>query len=446
MKKNDQKGTKIQVKKPNFEMKKPSELCQIIFFSDFRKNEHANLSPLQIDLLNTVFYLISDVLLQNELSPEELYNWSSINHFEINLQTITNMLGKYDNHYYEPIVQNLQELSKVQVLTNTLHKNKSTECSLFHLIRKINWVKDKHTSNKRVKVWVEPELLTMFYNIEKMYTTYHLQIQYALTSKYSKLLYDVLKDYSNLGYITIDFSILKALLNIDVKEKPLLDQWAIFNRDVLKRSVAEISEKSDVFITYTPIKERLDKKLEVTKVKFNIKKQKSILVDYDIEAKFDSDTTIVSDNKPILTESSTPVEMKYKEIAYKKMENAKVFGTKIQNESRYVTSIIEQMKKDNINVVGMVELDYIITDIKEFFMEYKELGTHQLIVLDNYDKKIPVVSISSDYLLFSPVDRVNITQTIEETINKINTFKNKGGEFKLIQTPGYVEDLSISYL
>ena len=176
------KMSQKQTKKTNLELKKPSELCQVLFYSDFNKKDYAYLTSLQIDLVSTIFYLISDVMNKQKLEESDIFEWSSINHFEINLQTIAEMIGKYENGYYEPIVQNLQELSKVQVLTNTLHKNKTTEFSLFHLIRKISWLKDKQTTNRRVKIWIEPELLTLFHNVNKMHSSFYLQIQYSLGS------------------------------------------------------------------------------------------------------------------------------------------------------------------------------------------------------------------------------------------------------------------------
>lgn len=137
-----------KLKQTNLELKKPSELCQVLFFSDFTKKEYAQMTSLQIDLTSTIFYLISDVMNKQNLSYADIYEWSSLNHFEINLQSIAELLGKYENGYYEPIVSNLQELSKIQVLTNTLHKNKEQEQILFHLIRKISWLKDKQTTSK----------------------------------------------------------------------------------------------------------------------------------------------------------------------------------------------------------------------------------------------------------------------------------------------------------
>lgn len=404
------------------------------------------MTPLQIDLTSTLFYLISDVMNKQNLTQADIFEWSSLNHFEINLQTIAELLGKYENGYYEPIVSNLQELSKIQVLTNTLHKNKEQEQILFHLIRKISWLKDKQTTSKRVKVWIEPELLMMFHNVNKMYTSFYLQIQYGLNSKYSKLLYEVLKDYAKLGELTLDFTVLRALMNIDTVDKPEWDKWASFNRDILKRAVQEVSEKSDIHVTYEPVKDRLVKKLEVSKVRFIIKKQKSILIDYDgFDKGFDADTFIVSDNDgsgiPI-----SPVELKYQQIARKRMEQAKMIGTIIKSETKYLEAIIKSLKEDGVDAAGMVEVDDILERIKNEYSHVDIRNDHHLIVLDNYDPRYPVVAISRDYLLYSPVDRVNLAKTVEETINKINIFKSNDGKFNILKTPGYVDELDISYL
>ena len=72
-----------QTKKTNLELKKPSELCQVLFYSDFNKKDYAYLTSLQIDLVSTIFYLISDVMNKQKLVESDIFDWSSINHFEI---------------------------------------------------------------------------------------------------------------------------------------------------------------------------------------------------------------------------------------------------------------------------------------------------------------------------------------------------------------------------
>lgn len=427
----------------NLELKKPSQLCQVLFYKDFNKEEYANLTPLQIDIINVTFRFVSDIMEQQDLTEEELFEWANLNHFEINLQAISDILGKYKNGYYEPIVNNLQELTKVQVLTNTLHKNKTQESILFHFIRKISWLKDKQTTSKRVKIWIEPELLSMFLNLKEYYSKMYLPIQLGLKSKYSKLLYEVLKDYIGVKEVTLDLEMLKAMLNVDIKDKPNLDVWSNFNRDILKKAVVEVTEKSDISVTYEPIKEIINKKKEVTKIRFMMKNQKSILINEDELTTIDLDTHVVPDDE-VTTKNLSPEEIKLIEIAQNKMDNARMLGVQIKNPQAYLETIIENLKKDKIDVGSMLVIDEMLDEIKEIYETYKN-SKNQLIVLENYES-YPVVAINSDYLLYSPVDKFNITKSMKETINKINKFKKSGGKFNLIETPQKISELEISYL
>lgn len=427
----------------NLELKKPSELCHVLYYSDFNKNEFATLTPVQIDIISTMFYFVSDVMSKQDLTEEEIYEWASVNHFEINLQSIAEILGKYENRYYEPIVKNLQELSKIQVLTNTLHKNKTQESTLFHFLRKISWSKDKQTTSKRVKVWIEPELLIIFLNLKNYYTKISLQIQFGLKSKYSKLLYELLKDYVGSGSKSINFDILKATLNVNLKDKPQLEKWSIFNRDILKKAVKEINEISDIKVEYSPIKERIEKKLTVTNVSFTISEQKSVLLDYDNdERSIELDTKIVSNSEP-QDKSIEPIEQKYLEIAKKRLEKAKEFND-IRNEQNYIIKIIENLKEEKIDVVNMIKIDEFLDSIKADFSDLKN-EKHQLIVFTEFPK-CRMVAINNQYLLYSPMDGLLISESIEDTINKINQYKNESKEILLTETNSIIQDLSISYL
>ncbi len=418
----------------SLEIKKPSELCQVLYYSDFTKKEQANLTPLQIDLVEVIFLYVSETLEIEKITNANLVEWTALNHFEFDLQSIASTLGRYNNNYYEQIVNNLAELSKFQVLTNTLHKNKSQESILYHFIRKISWIQDKKTTNKSIKLWLEPELLSMFLNIKNYYTKFSLQLQFGLKSKYSKLLYPLLKDYEGVDAKTIDFTILQGLINVDVVARPNLATWSHFNRDLLKRTVKEINDKSDIFVTYTPIKERDEnKKLKVTKIKFEMKKQKSILLDY----------TIDDNNEGAPTELSR-AELKLNEIANKQIEEAKIFGTVIKNEKRYKQTVIKNLIEEGLDVDSIIELEDIIEDLRVSFSEQRN-STHQLMAVENYDGHA-VMSISNNYLMYSPVDKINITKTVKETILRINNLKQSGKTFKLIETSTKVSELEFSYL
>ena len=385
----------------------------------------------------SMFYFVSDIMKTENINSNNIHEWASSNHFEISLQSIADIMGKYGNGYYEPIVQNLYDISKVQVLTNTLHKNKSHESTLFHLLRKISWVKDAHTSIKKIKVWIEPELLSMFLNMKTYYTTFFLQIQFGLKSKYSKLLYELLKDYSGSKQKIIGLDILKAMMNIDQNSNSNYENWGNFNRDILKRAVNEINNKSDIVVEYMPIKETINKRKTVTKVKFDLTKQQSILIDYSLPL-----NEISIETKIIKDINLSPIEAKYMELAQKQMVQAQLFGSVIKNKDRYLETIISNMKLENIDIPNMIEIDKIISILK---LNFTKNNKYQLLVMENF-KSIPIVTISSNYLLYSPIDKTNISETIKETINMINIFKEENGHFKIIETNEKISGLELSYL
>lgn len=96
-----------------------------------------------------------------------------------------------------------------------------------------------------------------------------LKIQFSMSSKYSKLLYEILKDYENINEIVLDVDMVVMLLN-DTNFK----EWSIFRANVLDRAVKEINEKSDIKVSYEAIKEKVDdQRKQVTKIKFIIQKQ-----------------------------------------------------------------------------------------------------------------------------------------------------------------------------
>lgn len=94
-----------------------------------------------------------------------------------------------------------------------------------------------------------------------------------MISKYSKALYEILKDYENIKNISINMDLLYGLLNVNIN-KPSNTAWSTFRVNILEKAITEINEKSDILVSYEPIKEKLDgQRLQVTKIKFNIEKQ-----------------------------------------------------------------------------------------------------------------------------------------------------------------------------
>ena len=131
-------GLHLQMITENWEFKKPSELCHVLYFADFSKTELANITFTQLDLLNMIFFFISDMMNKKKLIEQGIVEWSASNQFEVSLKTIAQMVGKGNTSHYKIIVQNLEALAKIQLFTNTLKKNKENEQLLFYSIRRVD--------------------------------------------------------------------------------------------------------------------------------------------------------------------------------------------------------------------------------------------------------------------------------------------------------------------
>lgn len=264
--------------KSQFELHKPSELCQVIFFENYKKSILAYLTSTQIDLINILFYLIKKEILKNNTVID---NMEGTIICEVELSEIHQMLNNKYAHDSEKLLNYLYELKKIDVMLNTLGKVKDRiDYKLTSIIQTISWSKHKTVLNKKVKIGVDKSVMLSF-DRKDYFAKMYLSMQISMTSKYSKLLYELVKDYLGLSILTIEFNMLIALLNVD-RVNTKNGQWSWFHQNILTKAVNEINEKSDVSVAYNPIKERPTKndRLQVTKVTFRIEKQpKQRLID-----------------------------------------------------------------------------------------------------------------------------------------------------------------------
>lgn len=253
------------------EIHKPSALCQTVFYENSKNEPLAYLPAIQIDLLNALIYLIWEQINSNSVKYSE--NTDSIKSFDIEIKSVTDMLGKYQKDY-SPIIQLLADLQKYVVKINMLDKDSSViNKSSIVLIPKISWSEESGQIRKTVKIWFDSEILNFFVKKNKVFAKLYMKIQFSFVSKYSKLLYEILKDYEKVGNtITLDNLIL--LLNVKT-EGTKNSEWSSFRPHILEKAINEINEKADIKVTYEPIKERPSEndRLQVTKVKFYVEKQ-----------------------------------------------------------------------------------------------------------------------------------------------------------------------------
>jgi hypothetical protein len=265
---------KMKINKHNFEINKPSELCQVVFFENYKKGIFAYLTPTQIDLINILFYQVKKEILTDKTSTDDL---DSIIMVDIELTEIHRMLNYKYNKDSEALLNYLYELKKVDVMVNTLGKVKDRiDYKLTSIIHTLEWSKHKNILDKKIKIGIDRDIILSFIDRKDYFAKMHLSLQLSMVSKYSKLLYEILKDYAGLKTITVDFGILLPLLNVNF-ENTRNGEWSMFNQNILMKSVNEINEKSDIVVSYEAIKEKPEGgRLQVTKIKFTIEKQPEI--------------------------------------------------------------------------------------------------------------------------------------------------------------------------
>jgi len=261
----------MKINKTKYEINKPSELCQVVFFENYKKGIFAYLTSTQIDLLNILFYTVKKEILSNK---KQIDNLESIVEVNVKLTDIHTMLNNKYNKDSETLMNYLYELKKVDVMINSLGKVKDKiDYKLTSIIHTLSWSKHRNILDKTIKVGMDKDVILSFIKRTDFFVKMYLHLQLSMISKYSKLLYELIKDYEGIKTITIDFQLLLPLLNVNF-ENTNNGQWALFNQNILKKAINEINEKSDILVSYEPIKEKLaDQRMQVTKIKFNIKKQ-----------------------------------------------------------------------------------------------------------------------------------------------------------------------------
>src|SRR5574344_455969 len=132
----------MKINKTQFEIHKPSELCQVVFFENYKKGVFAYLTPTQIDLINILFYSIKKEILSDRSFISKMEGIVTV---EIELADIHKMLNNKYTKDSEKLLNYLYELKKVDVMVNTLGKVKDRiDYKLTSIIHTLEWSKHKN--------------------------------------------------------------------------------------------------------------------------------------------------------------------------------------------------------------------------------------------------------------------------------------------------------------
>lgn len=253
-----------------FEINKPSELTQVVFTQKIQKDVTIyKMSSIQIDLVNSIFYKIREYITK-KITEIDRSVPSTV--FEFTIKELNSMLPTYNNNEYRQIIEQLDNLSDVKIVINSLGKNKELdEMIITRFIHEIRLSKHKETKKKIIKLAISNEIISRFVDVKKYFSKMFLTIQFSMKSKYSKLLYELLKDYEGIKTKSFKLDVLMDLINVSEESQRV---WSTFRPNILQKAINEINEKSDISISYLAIKEKLqNERLQVTKIKFTITPQ-----------------------------------------------------------------------------------------------------------------------------------------------------------------------------
>ena len=272
--------TKQELIKPNNKnykmqlgMHKPSALCQVIYFDDYKKGLFAYLNSTEIDLINLILYKAREHIITNNI---DLKSQGCI--LDMNLNEISGIFDKYVSTGYETLIDYFRNIRSKEIVINALHKDKHLELTYTSLIHKVKVSKHCNSKYKKISLELDSEIVSLMLDVKKFFTNMFLKIQFSMETKYAKLLYELLRDYLGKDYNgvkikIIELDLLLGLLNVQNLDR--YSQFSYFNAEILKKAIKEINEKSDISVAYEVIKERPSPtdRLQVTKIKFFMEKQ-----------------------------------------------------------------------------------------------------------------------------------------------------------------------------
>ena len=135
-------------------------------------------------------------------------------------------------------------------------------------VTKFRWVSSQTYFKKegRFKIALTNEIMPYLTQLKGQFTQYQIEHISGFTSVHSIRVYELLTQYKNLGERYISLNDFKKWLQLEDK----YDKWAEFQRNVLRTAVAEINEKSNLFIEYEAIK----RGRKITGIEFKISYEK----------------------------------------------------------------------------------------------------------------------------------------------------------------------------
>jgi len=397
----DYKIRKITMKKPILHI--PSVVTQSCFVD--KEGHIVELLETEVDYFYSLLFLYREQLLEQTqnllLKNGERYilnKAATIEAVEIELNQFQRC-GAVINFKYDGLREFIDNLSELSININLLRKNKNRGIETIKVVDTYSW------DSTVLSIQFTEEFINELIGIEKYFMDVNLSNLFNLSGGKGKLLYLVLKDYSNLGNKNF------------TKNEIILLIGKVPQKSVFDRIIEQINDKTDIKVSYAV--EGVKKK----KYKFKINHK----VNLKSSAKSKSTTN---------TKTKKSINVDVMEKSKQQLQQMKNKGQKIANEGGYLKTIYDNEMERITATKEEKEIDKILDKMKSAY-DVSEYQSKQIPMINfkNINSGLAVY-VDNEYRIRDPFNFY--TENAEETINKINEWiENNTFDYDVMMMDGY---------
>jgi len=400
----------LLIKKDILEVHKPSALITAEYSRLKKRNgkiigEANSLLPVQHDAMNFLCYNAReqmhkqfdvDNLIAKFEDGNELMEFLQIQEFSININEFIEFIDGYqlkqDRKY---IFEQIDDMQRIQTKVG-IFKHDSI-CGEIHGVKTMSLIRNytRMDNSNTFTFQLEPEILLGWMHNPKPYTKLFLKVQTKLKLTYSKILYEICKDYVKLGKpLSKKFNEWLTVLGID-KSKSNTSTPGQLKSAYLNKAIKEINEHTDIFID-------------------NIQGKKENGVTNMIVYFHSQDCDIIEGNTINVLPLDEQIKFnKKKVIAKARLEQSKKFQT-IDNEEAWLKKTIESITDDYL------EEQKVIEDCKESLNEI-DIKNYSMLLMEKYKEIVGI----KDYKLYYVFTDKFITDNAKETFDILLVMSEK---------------------
>lgn len=163
--------------------------------------------------------------------------------FEFTVAEFAECFGADEKSAYQQVQKAIDKLSGRLVV---IERNEKLQRKVTFLTEQVYFY-----GEGRFQVILHEKLMPLISDIKEKFTKYNLEFIAKFTSFHAIRLYEILAQHRRYGFREIELETLKNWLQIADKYG---NRWDNFKVKLLEPAILEINEKSDLFVSYEPIK------------------------------------------------------------------------------------------------------------------------------------------------------------------------------------------------